>query len=125
MKFDYSHDIFPPGLIISVYISSLGTKNKKQSKAKIDTGADISAIPDELRQELRLPPRGAVWIRGTLDKEPKAFPTFFVTLSINQLFSFELQVISLPRKYSLIGRDALNQIILHANGPSEVFELTN
>lgn len=125
MKFKYSYDVFPPGLILPVRISVNGTRNGKQAIAKIDTGADISVIPEELRKELRLSPRGVIWARGTFDKEKKPYPTFFVTLSINDSFSFEIEVISSHREYILIGRDLLNQIVLYANGPSEFFELTN
>jgi hypothetical protein len=102
-----------------------GTENGKEVEAKIDTGADISVIPEELRKELRLKPRGIIYTRGPFEKESKRCPTFYITLSINLSFSFELEVISLHQKNFLIGRDLLNQIVLHANGPSEFFELTN
>lgn len=125
MKFKYSYDVFPPGLILPVYVSSIGTKDGKEVEAKIDTGADISVIPEKLRKELNLPPRGVIFVRGVFDRKLKAHPSFFVTLSINHSFSFDLEVISSPRKYFLIGRDLLNQIILHADGPSELFELTH
>lgn len=124
MKFKYSYDIFPPGLIVNVRVSQIGAKKGKKVKAKIDTGADISVIPEDLRKELRLLPRGVIFARGAFDKEKTLRPSFFVTLSINRVFSFDLEVISSPRKYFLIGRDVLNQIVLYANGPLESFELT-
>ena len=125
MKFEYSHDVLPPGLILSVFLSGIGKRNGKDATAKVDTGADISVIPEEVRKELRLLPRGVIWARGAFERELKPYPTFFVNLSINHSFSFELQVISSHREYFLIGRDLLNQIVLYANGPSEFFELTN
>jgi len=125
MRFEYSHDVFPPGLILPVHISMLGAGSEKEVEAKVDTGADISVIPEELRKEMRLLPRGYILARGAFDKELKLYPTFYITLSINHSFSFELQVISSPGKYFLIGRNLLNQIVLHADGPSEFFELTN
>jgi len=125
MRFKYSHDVFPPGLILPVRLSIIGGEDGREAKAKVDTGADISVISEELRKELNLLPRGVVSAKGAFDEGFTPSPTYFVKLYINHSFSFELQVISLPTtKYFLIGRDLLNQIILHANGPAELFEIT-
>lgn len=124
MKFKYSYEVVPPGLIIPAYISPLGEAANKEIRAKIDTGANISAIPERLRKELSLLPRGFRQARGAFDKESKSRPTFYITLSIEPAFSFELEVISSNSEYFLIGRDVLNQIILHADGKREIFELT-
>jgi hypothetical protein len=125
MRFEYSLDVSPPGLILPISVSAIGTRNGKKVEAKIDTGTDISVIPEKLRKELRLLPRGVIKARGAFDKKSIQYPTFFVILSINHSFSFELEVVSSNRKYFLMGRDLLNQIVLNANGPTEIFELTN
>ena len=125
MKFEYSRDVFPPGLVLPVCISVFGETGGKEAEAKVDTGADISVIPEQLRRDLRLLPHGFMRTRGAFDKKWKLCPTFFVTLFINQSFSFDLEVVACLGKYFLIGRDVLNQIVLYANGPLESFELTN
>ena len=125
MRFEYSHTIFPPGLFLPVKISRIGEKSGKEINAKVDTGADISTIPDKLRKEMLLMPRGIVKASGAFDKKLKECPTFFITLLINNSFSFEIQVISSQKEYFLLGRDVLNQIILYANGPLEFFEISN
>lgn len=123
MRFNYSNEIFPAGLILTVNIQPYNGRQKKEIEAKIDTGADISVIPLNVKKELRLPLRGYIPVHGAFDDVAQNKPTFFITLSINNHFTFDLEVIASNRENVLIGRDLLNQIILHANGPSEFFEL--
>ncbi len=47
----------------------------------------------------------------------------YESVSINDWASFDVEVVSLPRDSILIGSDLLNQVVLRADGPSEVFEL--
>ena len=126
MRFSYSYEEFPAALFLTVRVSPRGKRNAnfRECKAKIDTGASLTVIPEELQKELRLPPREPVRVRSAFDAEGKIRPTFSVILSISHSFSFSLLVLSSPIEYCLIGRDVLNQIILNANGPSEFFELT-
>jgi hypothetical protein len=124
MKLSYSHDLFPPGLILPVRICPLGAKDGAAAEGKVDTGADRTVIPEPLRRQLRLPPRGVIRARGAFDAAFELRPTYYVTVILNDSLSFDLEAIASPARYCLLGRDALNQIILYANGPSEVFELT-
>ena len=126
MRFKYSYDFSstaPAALILRVFISKGGTRI--ECRAKIDSGADRSAIPDKIRETLNLKPRQAILTKGAFDKTAILRPMFLISIYIDNLFSFELQVLSRPSEYVLIGRDLLNQIVLHADGPSEFFELTN
>jgi predicted aspartyl protease len=124
MRFKYSEQFFPVALILSVKISPLGGSSNRDVSAKIDTGADITVVPKELVKQLGLPPRGVIYAKGAFDTQAKAQPTFFITLSINDVFSFEVEVLSSERNNLLVGRDVLNQIILQANGPAKFFEIT-
>jgi hypothetical protein len=125
MRCQYSQELFPSALIVTVNVSPIGVKTGVQVKAKIDTGADISAIPENVRKHLRVAPGGAILCGGAFDVKLQTCSTFFITMCIDSCFSSDLEVISTPDEYALIGRDMLNQIVLHANGPSGFFELTN
>lgn len=123
MRFDYSSDFFPPGLIFPIAVFPLVGKDGITIDAKIDTGADMSAIPERLIEILELTPSGVIYAQGAVDVEVKKLPTYYVKLSLNEEFNFELEIISTHRKNFLIGRDVLNQVILIANGPEEYFEI--
>jgi predicted aspartyl protease len=124
MRFGYSANLLPPGLIIPLRIRPLDTDKTRESWGKIDTGADGTVIPEGIKKDLCLKPRGCQRCWGAFDVTPKTRPTYYITVLIGEELSFDLQVISDERETVLIGRDLLNQIILHADGPSLFFELS-
>ena len=91
--------------------------------AKIDTGACVSVIPETVKRLLRLKPRGAIRLGNALSKSVAPYPRYSVNLAFAG-WSFDIRPISRPRTDVLIGRDVLNQLVLNADGPSQVFELT-
>jgi predicted aspartyl protease len=95
-----------------------------EAHALVDTGAAISAIPEDLRARLGLPPRGLARIRGATDARSKRRLTYYVIVAIPQIGSFLLKVAALPRADVILGRDLLNQVVLHADGPKEEFDLS-
>ncbi len=125
VRFEYSHDETPPALMAPVVVGSLESERRKEILGKIDTGAGISGIPHNLRRELRLTARNTVEVKGAVGKGVARCTTYFVSFTVEGLVSMELEVILLrDRDYLLIGRDFLNQIVLHADGPAEEFELS-
>ncbi len=125
MKFRYSRDETPPALMLPVVVRSIESRRRKTVAAKSDTGADMSAIPVWLREELRLAPRGRIKVEGAVGRDVATCPTFFVSISVERLVSIDLEVISLrQRDYLLIGRDFLNSVVLRADGPALEFDLT-
>jgi predicted aspartyl protease len=67
MKYPYNHSIIPPALIIPVEIQESRKKISRVVDAKIDTGADITTIPEEIVDSLKLKPGDFVDVRGPLD----------------------------------------------------------
>ena len=124
MKFVYSHDLAPPGLVISIQVRGLGNSSPEEVPAKIDTGADISAIPEATRTRLRLPPQGHLKCRGFGEASTTSRPTYFVEVEACGKTCGLIEVVTIPRDYCLLGRDLLNQFVLLANGPALSFELT-
>ncbi|MEX0726587.1 MAG: hypothetical protein WD065_09985 [Planctomycetaceae bacterium] len=124
MRFDYSHHLFPPGLVLPAFVRGLGTDDVVEVEAKVDTGADLTVIPDSARGQLKLKPCGYMLCRGAFDDEPQRVPTYFIELSLDGTTYTKLEVLARPRATLLLGRDLLNNFILHANGPEEYFEIS-
>jgi predicted aspartyl protease len=122
-KYEYSGMVTPPGPCLKITISPLINNNEYSIDALIDTGADISAIPKDIVENLGLTPDGQKDFYGVFGNTAESRPTFFVTVSIDKILSSDLEVVSSDRGIFLIGRDLLNKIILHADGPKEFFEL--
>jgi predicted aspartyl protease len=111
-------------LIIDVEIAKYGDPQKKTIKAKIDTGADCTAIPEEIIKDLNLSPSGACSSMGAFgDRQDR--PTYFITITINGLIEINRDVLSIDRNQALLGRDVLNLLVLCANGPAGYFDLSN
>jgi len=86
----------------------------------------MTIIPDGILKELGLIPRGVRKVQPTdKNQSSREYPAYYISLIINGSMNFELQVISMPKEYTLVGRDVLNQIILYANGPKEIFDLNS
>lgn len=123
MKHDYSRDLFPPALLLPIKVCTAGTTEKTECRAKVDTGADISVLPESIRRELRLPPRGFAQVRGIMDKKLKTVPTYSIIVYIAESRPVEVEVISAMRRDFLMGRDVLNRFVLFADGPGLSFDL--
>ncbi|MHC4200791.1 MAG: aspartyl protease family protein [Planctomycetota bacterium] len=123
MRFQYSSDPIPV-MSVPAKVSLSGSDVYETVSAKIDTGADISVIPETVRSRLKLTPEGAVRIRSVFAGEALEFPTYYVTLSIADCITADVEVLCLPREDCPIGRDILNRIIMHADGPAKEFELS-
>jgi hypothetical protein len=91
---------------------------RRSLQAKIDTAADMVAIPRSFTSASTLVKWGERRIRQTGRIEP----TYLVEVELdNVLYSVEATVHD--GSYILIGRDILNQLTLIADGPKETFEL--
>lgn len=122
MRFKHSSDPIP-ALVVPVDVSCSGLDIYQRAPAKIDTGADISAIPEALKAGLKLKPEGSIKAKGAFSREAQECPTYYVTLSIPRCMKVDTQVVCLSRDGCIIGRDVLNRIVMRADGPAGVFEL--
>ena len=124
MKHPYSTDMDPAGMVLSTKVGEIGQPLSHTVFAKIDTGADMTALPEELLGQLGVTPRGCVYVRGAFDKEPKERPTFFVTLQVDSSPPIDVEVLGRSKQTGLLGRDVLNDFVLLADGPGKHFQLS-
>jgi predicted aspartyl protease len=120
----YDRDIEPPTPFLQVQVHPPEHSNAVQSiRAKLDTGADVSAIPVSLVEELGLHPESQLLIEG-YDLRPVTLYTYYITLVIAQVRFQRLEVIPFPERYVLLGRDVLNRFYARLNGPELTFDLS-
>ena len=97
----------------------------REKKALIDTGADCCVIPETLRRELGIPPRGEARVSGVHGDDSRSYPTCYVDFTIGGINFRNIEVVSIPgEEYVILGRDVLNQKVLHADGPAQFFEFS-
>ena len=118
----YQRNIEPPAPILDVAVEHPAARQLLTFSAKLDTGADISAIPLAAVEQLRLLPVRSILVEG-YDSQPVPVPSYAIALNIANA-RFRMEVIAISEPYVLVGRDVLNYFYTRLNGPDLTFDLS-
>jgi predicted aspartyl protease len=114
----------PAAPVADVEVSNPVTYAAERGKAKIDSGADISVVPDAWAAKLHLLPAGLIEV-ASFDGRIIDLPTYYVNISTNG-FRFELvKVLSSQRTNALLGRDILNGLKITLDGKSLAIQVSD
>lgn len=119
----YNQEVDPPAPFVEVIVANRMIRRKRQTiPALIDTGADFSAIPYSLVEQLALYATGKVYVE---DIQLQLIPTFLygVRVTVADLTIQNLEVITVDFDHAIVGRDLLNRLYLRLDGPELQFEL--
>jgi hypothetical protein len=89
---------------------------------KIDTGADLCGVPEELVVDLDLPPVRAVRASG-FSGVPRDVVVYRVDLEIEGLVFPRVEVLAVDRPYVVVGRNVLRALVVRLDGPREQLDL--
>ena len=117
----YSFDYNPPAPSLKVRFNSPTSNHSIEIEAKIDTGADITVLPQHAISELRLIPAGRVSVSSFNGREELKY-TYFVNLHFNNFKFSMVEVIGAKRRNALLGRDVLNMLKTMLDGKTLSFE---
>ncbi len=120
---NYNQDEHPPAPFLDVVILHL--ENSAQSLpilAKIDTGADVSALPTTVITQLGLPVMSKMVVEG-YNGVPATVSTYGAALEIRQARFRSQGFISTHEPFALLGRDILNYFYVLLNGPNLNLEM--
>ena len=118
----YNSEEEPPAPIVEAEVFHPRLQMSLKGKAKLDTGAGLSVIPEEWIGELRLLPCGEKDVSG-YDGRIEKRRTYFVHISFNGNRFEWVEVIASRRENVLIGRDVLNRLKIVLDGKNLVFEI--
>jgi len=118
----YSSDYSPPAPSLKIRFTAPLSTRSTELQAKLDTGADITVLPQHVIGELRLIPSSRVSVSSFDGREDWKY-TYFVNLSF-QHFDFPMtEVIGARRRDALLGRDVLNKVKAILDGKERSFDL--
>ncbi|MFL5803952.1 MAG: hypothetical protein ACJ8CR_19685 [Roseiflexaceae bacterium] len=105
-----------PAPALEIQAISPVTGRQRAIRAKLDTGADGSIIPEELAADLALASQGQFL---TIDYfgMPRLSSSYRVDFIVDGRQFVDLEVTTAPLGYVLLGRDVLNHLILTLDGP--------
>jgi hypothetical protein len=121
MKYPYDEAFSPPAplLPIEIFVPE-EPQQRAQVDAKLDTAADISAIPSRIVNEWDLEPVSEIMVVG-YDAETEVLPTYTVGLELPHARIRHIEVLVIPEPYALLGRDVLNHFYVNLSGPELTF----
>jgi predicted aspartyl protease len=116
----YSFEYFPPAPSLRVKFTRPFSNRSLELQAKLDTGADMTVIPQHVIGELGLIPASRISVSSFDGREVWKY-TYFVNLSFHN-FEYEMvEVIDAKRKDALLGRDILNKLKTVLDGKTSNF----
>jgi predicted aspartyl protease len=120
----YDTEFDPPAIILTVAVAGFAHRRPRiELPALIDTGADITAIPESLAERLRLYPIGRLQLEDASAVKTPVF-TFEAHLAMIEEPEIKMEVVLTPYPFVILGRDWLRNYYLYLDGPSEQFQLS-
>ncbi len=123
LTFPYNQDENPPTPYIEAIISPSGkTDICALWQAKIDSGASLTVIPDNLVSQWNIQVRRKIRVRG-YDGHASERYTYLVDILIGSRRFETVEVTCSKRINIFLGRDVLNQLRIMHDGPRQIVEI--
>jgi len=120
-----AYDTFfdPPAPVVDVTIVHPVRRSEFSTlRGKLDTGADITVIPERLVGQLGIRPKGRVWTRG-YDGTYVHRPVYYVQLKLENFELKSVRCVASDRSDVLLGRNVLNRFFIILDAKRLTFEL--
>ena len=123
MEYKYSKNFNPPAPVIEISVSAPLSMDAISLTALVDSGADITTIPEPIITRLKLRRVDFSLVSG-FGKGVIEASVYSATLSIEGILRSKIwRILGWNEDYALIGRDLLNQLITVLNGPNGKLKL--
>ncbi len=120
-EFAYDTGRIPAAPMLPLRVGAPGTEPAVTMPALVDTGADMTVLPEHLPRQIHLPLIGQITVGGVGGAERRV-PVY--AAQVEAAGSRRIaEVLALGRE-ALVGRDLLNFWLLHLDGPRQVLRVT-
>ncbi|MFQ6040690.1 MAG: retropepsin-like aspartic protease [Candidatus Poribacteria bacterium] len=123
--FRYNKSERPPAPYIVLEIAPAGRRRKPtRRRAKLDSGASLTVIPETLRKRWNIPPFRGVTVRA-YNGQRIVRPIYLADIIIGSRQFQNIEVTIAPRRNILLGRNVMNKLRITLDGTQEVVEIQN
>jgi predicted aspartyl protease len=120
----YSSEFDPPAILLTVTLSGVvHSRPRLTLPALIDTGADMTAVPETAVSRLRLFEVGRITVED-IGGRLSVMDIYTARLSVDSLGVQEIEVVQTAQPFIVLGRDWLQSYYLRLNGPKRQFEIS-
>ncbi len=123
MRRSFSRAFAPPAPVVPLRLRAPGGRDAVEVDAKVDTGADLCAVPASLVVALDLPPVRTVRATGFSGAAHDAI-VYRIDLEIDDLAFRRIETLAFGRPYALVGRNVLRHLVARFDGPRERLDLS-
>ncbi len=121
----YNTDYDPPAIVLTMTVSGVVHRRPRiELSALIDTGADITAIPESIVDKLKLYPFGRLQLEDMNAVKTPVF-TYEAHLNLTEEAAKKMEVVLTPYPFVILGRDWLQNYYLLLDGPGQQFQLSS
>jgi len=117
VKTRYSLDFSPAAPVLPVLIRLPGSIESKRLEGKVDSGADMCAIPEDVIADLDLPPVRMVRAAGFAGVLQEVM-LYHCAIELADRRFEHVEAVATRRRYAIIGRNVLRHLVLKLDGPN-------
>ncbi|MEK7441193.1 MAG: retroviral-like aspartic protease family protein [Chloroflexota bacterium] len=123
MKFEYDQKIDPAAPFLPARLGNLESPPRYGDfRAKVDTGADMTVIPEAAVKALNLTVTDRLEVAG-FDNRPTIVDVYALQIELPNGKRGKLKAFAFDEEYVLLGRDAINHLRLLFDGPALTLEI--
>ena len=120
----YDRSVSPPAPIADVFLVNPATGLRIELvRGKLDTGAAVTVIPEDIVVALELVSHGEVWARS-YDGSYSQQPLYYVALTVAGFSVPPVRCLAARRETALIGRNVLNRFVITLDGQNLTFDIS-
>ena len=121
MRVPYNHFLDPPAPYLSILVVNPYEPFPHISlEAKLDTGADLTALPENVIANLSL--KQTDWLEVSGFAGTSIVPTYEAKVEVAG-HDVHLEIVTYSEEYALLGRDFLNHLRWLLDGPAQILEV--
>lgn len=120
----YDAQFDPPAIVLPVTIAGVVHRGPRiELSALIDTGADVTAVPESLVERLKLYPVGRLQLEDANAVKTPVF-TYEANMAMVGEPAKKMEVVVTPYPFVIVGRDWLSDYYVLLDGPGQQFQIS-